>query len=93
MEGECHFLEGNIRARKWVQYTKNRLEEIGIESERLDMFNMGASDAFDFVEAVRTMDARVRELGPSPLNPAFSEYKKGIENQGSSENVVMEGNR
>jgi len=68
MEGECHFVEGNLRARQIVDYTKQLLEETGIDSRRLEMFNMSASDAQKFVAAVHTMIGRLRELDPSPLD-------------------------
>jgi len=70
MEGECHFLQGNLRARQVVEYTKKLLEETGIDPGRLEMFNMSASMAQKFVEAVKTMTERVREQGPSPLRRA-----------------------
>jgi len=38
--------------------------------ERLEMFNMGASDAPKFVEAAEEMTKRARELGPNPLKLA-----------------------
>ena len=66
-EGNCHFLEGNVRAKQKVAYTKKLLDEIGIGGQRLEMFNMGASDAQKFVEAVQEMAKRARELGPNPL--------------------------
>ncbi|MEW6114239.1 MAG: hydrogenase iron-sulfur subunit [Thermodesulfobacteriota bacterium] len=72
MEGECHFLEGNLRARQVVEYTKKLLEEASIDPSRLEMFNMSASMAQKFVKAVRTMTERVREQGPSPLRTATS---------------------
>jgi coenzyme F420-reducing hydrogenase delta subunit len=31
------------------------------------MFNMGASDAIKFVDAVHEMTKRAKELGPNPL--------------------------
>jgi coenzyme F420-reducing hydrogenase delta subunit len=67
MEGECHFLQGNLRARQIVEYTKGLLEESGMDPRRLEMFNMSASMAQKFVEAVNTMSERLREQGPSPL--------------------------
>jgi coenzyme F420-reducing hydrogenase delta subunit len=70
MEGECHFLQGNLRARQVVEYTKKLLEETGIDPSRLEMFNMSASMAQKFVEAVKTMTERVRQQGPSPLRTA-----------------------
>jgi len=70
MEGECHFVEGNLRARQIVDYTKQLVEETGLDPRRLEMFNMSASMAQKFVEAVRTMTERLGELGPSPLGDA-----------------------
>jgi F420-non-reducing hydrogenase iron-sulfur subunit len=49
------------------------LKEVGIEPERVEMFNVAASDGPRFAEVVRLMDKRIRELGPSPLN---DNYKK-----------------
>jgi F420-non-reducing hydrogenase iron-sulfur subunit len=66
-EGDCHFLEGNIRAKQKVEYTKKLLDEISIGGGRLEMFNIGASDAIKFVAAVEEMNKRAKELGPNPL--------------------------
>lgn len=65
--GDCHFLEGNLRARERVDYAKALLEEAGLGSERLEMYYIGASDAPQWVERVKEMVARVKELGPNPL--------------------------
>jgi coenzyme F420-reducing hydrogenase delta subunit len=50
-----------------VQQAKKLLEEVGIEPERLEMFNIGASDAPLFANAVNEMTERARNLGPNPL--------------------------
>jgi len=71
MEGECHFLRGNLRARRRVDYVKRILEEIGFGSERLEMFNLSASMGPRFAEIAETMHRRITELGPSPLNRAY----------------------
>jgi coenzyme F420-reducing hydrogenase delta subunit len=65
--GDCHFLEGNLRAKERVEYTKGLLEEIGLGSGRLEMFHIGASDAPLFAEAVEKMTDRAKEMGPNPL--------------------------
>ena len=67
MEGECHFLEGNLRAKKQVKYAKILLQEAGIEPERLHMYNMGASDATLFKAAADEMTQVALELGPSKI--------------------------
>jgi len=65
--GDCHFLEGNLRAKERVAYTKSLLDEIGLGGDRLEMFHIGASDAPMFAEVVETMTNRAKELGPNPL--------------------------
>jgi len=65
--GDCHYLEGNLRAKERVEHAKRLLEEIGLESGRLEMFHIGASDAPRWQEAVKMMTERAIELGPNPL--------------------------
>jgi len=68
LEGECHFIDGNLKARKKVQYVKKTLEEVGSEPERVEMFNLSAGEGPRFAEIAREMSERIKELGPSPLN-------------------------
>lgn len=68
MEGDCHFLKGNIRARKRVEYVKKILDELGIGGERLEMYNLSGSMGPRFAEIAQEMTERIRKLGPSPLN-------------------------
>jgi F420-non-reducing hydrogenase iron-sulfur subunit len=67
LEGECHYLTGNLRAKKRVQYTKELLDEIGVGGNRLEMYNIAASDGPKFSEVAREMDDKIRALGPSPI--------------------------
>ncbi len=68
-EGSCHFSEGNLIAKRRVDYTRDLLSEIGLEKDRLRMINIGAADARRFVEIVLDMVKTVRELGPNPIVP------------------------
>ena len=65
--GDCHFLEGNLRAKERVDHAKTLIEESGLEPERLEMFHIGASDAPKWAEAVEMMTQRIKELGPNPV--------------------------
>lgn len=67
LEGGCHFLEGNLRARRRVERAKQLLTEIGLEPERLEMFNLSSAEGTRWAEIVGQMTERVRRLGPSPL--------------------------
>jgi F420-non-reducing hydrogenase iron-sulfur subunit len=78
LEGGCHFLEGNLRARKRTNRIREMLAEIGVGEERLKMVNLSAAEAPTFVRSVQEMVNTVRELGPSPLRapqPLESEGK------------------
>ena len=66
-DDKCHLLGGNYRARKIIKYTKRLLEEIGIESSRLEMFQLGTSECQDFDRAVRSMNKRIESLGQTTL--------------------------
>jgi coenzyme F420-reducing hydrogenase delta subunit len=67
LEDNCHFLTGNFRAKKRVEYTKKLLEEIGIEPERIEMYNLSAAMGARFTEIVNEMTERIKKLGPNPL--------------------------
>jgi coenzyme F420-reducing hydrogenase delta subunit len=71
--GDCHYLEGNLRAKERVEHAQKLLDEIGLGSRRLKMFHIGASDAPMWRDAVKEMTDLALELGPSPLRKAVSE--------------------
>ncbi len=78
--GDCHFIEGNVRGKAAVAYTKKLLEEIGVEPERLEFFHIPASAGPLFAEVVDKMTQRGRELGPNPLrNYVGEDYGKKLE--------------
>ncbi len=65
LEGQCHFLEGNTRAKKRVDYVKRLLVEVEIEPERVEMFNLSAAMGGRFAEIVEEMTEKVKKLGPT----------------------------
>jgi len=67
LEGECHFLRGNLRAKKRVGHLKDLLEECGIGGERVAMYNLSAAQGQRFAEIAREMTEKIRALGPSPV--------------------------
>ena len=64
MEGDCHFETGNFKAKKRAAYVRGLLEEMGIEPERVQMFNIAASDAPKFAQVARAVTEKIRQLGP-----------------------------
>ena len=43
------------------------LDQIGLEPERVRMYNMSSAMAGGFVEAVKEMTDKITDLGPNPL--------------------------
>ena len=67
MEGDCHFQAGNLRARKRVEYVQQLLQSIGMEPERVAMYNLSSGEGPRFAEISSEMTDKVRRLGPNPI--------------------------
>ena len=65
-----------MRAAKRVEYTKKLLEEVGLESERLEFFHIAASEAPMFAEKAREMTERAKKLGPNPYRMKIQQDSK-----------------
>jgi F420-non-reducing hydrogenase iron-sulfur subunit len=91
LEGGCHFLEGNLRARRRVERAKKLLEEIGLEPERLDMFNLSSAEGTRFAEIVTEMNRRIKQLGPSPLRSDRRSTQQGIQVMTDQAQKALEG--
>ena len=70
MEGDCHFISGNFRARKRVEQTQKILDTIGIGGERAQMYNLSSGEGPRFAQFAIEMDERIRKLGPNPIKLA-----------------------
>lgn len=68
LEGDCHYLSGNIRAKARVARVAAILENIRIGGERIRMFNLSAGEGAKFAAYVNEFVGQIRELGPSPVN-------------------------
>ncbi len=67
LEGNCHYLFGNIEARKRVERTKRILDVIGLGGERLEIVNVAPNQGWKLPEMVKEMESRVEKLGRNPL--------------------------
>jgi len=67
MEGDCHFNNGNFRARKRVEQVQKILDAVGVGGERVQMYNLSSSEGPRFAEIALEMDAKICKLGPNPI--------------------------
>jgi F420-non-reducing hydrogenase iron-sulfur subunit len=72
LEGDCHYQAGNLRAKKRVAYVRRILESIGVEPDRVAMYNLSAGMGPRFAEIAREMTEKIRELGPFKASDSVS---------------------
>ncbi len=63
--GDCHYINGNYKARRRIKLLKEILPRFGFEKERLRLTWIGASDGILFAEIMRDLVAQIKTLGPS----------------------------
>ncbi len=63
--GDCHYINGNYKARRRIKLLKEILGGFGIEDERLKLTWIGASEGNEFAATINHMVDEVRELGPN----------------------------
>jgi F420-non-reducing hydrogenase iron-sulfur subunit len=64
--GDCHYLEGNLKAENRKEAIELMLEDFGLEPERFRLEWVSASEGPRFAQVIREMTESVRALGPSP---------------------------
>ncbi|MEM1513929.1 MAG: hydrogenase iron-sulfur subunit [Candidatus Thermoplasmatota archaeon] len=62
--GDCHYIEGNYKARRRVEMMKKLLEEIGINPKRLRIEWISATEGKKFASVVEEFVEEIRKLGP-----------------------------
>jgi len=62
--GECHYVNGNIKALRRFSLLKNTLKQWGIEDQRVQLLWASASEGNKLAAAVDRMTEEVRALGP-----------------------------
>jgi len=65
--GDCHYIDGNLKAEDRIRFLKESLKHIGLEPERLRLEWISASEGDKFARVVREMVETVKKLGPNPL--------------------------
>jgi F420-non-reducing hydrogenase iron-sulfur subunit len=65
--GDCHYQEGNYKARRRVAILENILRQMGFDEERVWLRWISASEGQLFAETVTEMVKALKEKGPNPL--------------------------
>ncbi len=68
-EGDCHYVDGNIKAIKRFNFFKKIFNEIGF-GERVIFEHVSASEGAKWQRVTKEFTKKIRKLGPSPIkNP------------------------
>jgi coenzyme F420-reducing hydrogenase delta subunit len=63
--GDCHYIDGNYKARRRVKLLKEILPRFGFDERRVKLTWIGASEGVDFAKTVKELVAEVKALGPN----------------------------
>ena len=76
--GDCHYQEGNYIAQRRYTIMHRLLEFTGIESGRLMVNWVSASEGKRFAEVVTAFTEQVRDLGPLTISADEKEIQKQV---------------
>lgn len=65
--GDCHYIDGNVKAERRIEATKVMLEDMGIEQSRLRLEWISSGEGEKFARAIREMTEELKKIGPNPL--------------------------
>ncbi|MCP4221477.1 MAG: hydrogenase iron-sulfur subunit [bacterium] len=86
-EGSCHFIEGNLRAKKRVQYAKEKLKDSGINPQRLEMFHIAASQGPLFAKTSQEFTDKIKAL-MNDKNPSKKEAAINTKNHSGNSDAT-----
>lgn len=66
--GDCHYRDGNTKAKSRADAIDLMLEDFGLEPERFRLEWVSASEGKRFAEVVTDMTEELKKLGPSPYS-------------------------
>ena len=64
--GDCHYIDGNVKAKDRVDVMKKSLKALGINPERLEIGFASSSEGQKFAAMMTNFVDKIRELGPNP---------------------------
>lgn len=73
--GECHYLEGNIKALARESVIAYTLRKMGIDAARFGLEWISAAEAAAFVSAVNGFITKIEPLGPLKMEPLVTGQK------------------
>ena len=70
--GDCHYLDGNYKARRRMVLLRDILDTLGLEQDRVWIRWISASEGQQFAETMKAMTEAIRKLGPNPITKQWN---------------------
>jgi len=67
---DCHYISGNLKAKRRVAMLKKLMEQMGMDPDRLRLEWVSAAEGEKFARVVTEFTNMLKEKGPSPLKAA-----------------------
>jgi len=64
--GDCHYVDGNVKAKDRVDVMKKSLSALGIDPERLEIGFASSSEGQKFATMMTDFVKKIRKIGPNP---------------------------
>ncbi|MCD6254787.1 MAG: hydrogenase iron-sulfur subunit [Deltaproteobacteria bacterium] len=80
--GECHYLEGNVRAKSRAEAIYSKIKKLDLEPERFRLEWIAASEAARFVNIVKDMTDTLKALGANPYKNRRGDEDSRISGKG-----------
>jgi F420-non-reducing hydrogenase iron-sulfur subunit len=68
--GDCHYLDGNVKAEKMFKMATELVGLLGIDVKRLRLDWVSSAEGVRFAEIAREFTEQIKTLGPSQLKQA-----------------------
>ena len=65
--GDCHYIDGNLKAMRRITLLKETLKSLGLEPERVRLEWISASEGEKFAKVVKEFIEELKKLGPIPI--------------------------
>lgn len=66
--GDCHYIDGNLKAKQRSEAITLMLEDFGLEEERFRIEWVSASEGAKFAQVMREIVDIIKKLGPNPYS-------------------------
>ena len=70
--GDCHYQEGNYKARRRVAALNDILQSTGLEKDRVLLRWISASEGQRFADTIQEFTDRLKEMGPNPMRKEWA---------------------